>query len=157
MTVAGKSLPAVAVGDYAACTGTTGFDVDVVVPGAPTVSQNGAFQAAKGIRFEEITDGLTNTLLVGEKHLTPALYGQYPWDWSLYDGHNPASSQRGAGPNFPLAASNSDLGWKFGSRHVGLCQFAFCDGTVRSLSTSIDPFVLGLLAQRNDNQPIPDY
>ena len=43
------------------------------------------------------------------------------------------------------------------SRHPGICQFVFCDGSVRLLYNSIDPVVFGLLAQRNDGQPVPGY
>jgi hypothetical protein len=118
---------------------------------------NGAFQAVTGIRFADITDGLTNTLLVGEKHIPPAKLQFAPWDCGMYDGHNPSCNTRAAGPSFPLAGSDADLGWKFGSWHPGICQFVFADGSVRSLFTSIDPVVLGLLAQRNDNQSIPGY
>jgi prepilin-type N-terminal cleavage/methylation domain-containing protein len=151
-----------AAGDYAACTGTTGYDVDVVIPTgliAITIPQDGAFRAVQGIPFAQITDGLTNTLLVGEKHVPPSALGKEPLDGLLYDGHLPQSSQRAAGPDFPLAYSDSgsDMGWKFGGPHPGICQFAFCDGTVRPLAVTIDPYVLGLLAQRNDGQTIPDY
>lgn len=147
---------AVAAGDYAASNGTTGGDADLVLTGGVIVPQNGAFRGVDGITFAEILDGLGNTILIGEKHIPPGGAGKYPYDCGLYDGHMPACSQRSAGPLFPLAASGGDPGWKFGGPHPGLCNFAFCDGTVRSLSSTIDPNVLGLLAQRNDGQPIPD-
>ena len=81
----------------------------------------------------------------------------HPWDCGIYDGHNPACSTRAAGVAFPLARQANDPGWKFGSHHPGLCQFVFCDGSVHSLATSIDPVVLGLLSQCNDGLVIPDY
>jgi prepilin-type processing-associated H-X9-DG protein len=98
---------------------------------------------------------LTNTFLIGEKHVPPSTWGSYPNDCGLYDGHHPACSQRAAGPDYPLAVSDDDTGWKFGSPHPGVCQFAFADGTVRPIATSISPYVLGLLAQRNDGQAAP--
>jgi len=147
---------AVAVGDYAACTGTTGLDTDLLIPFGPTIRQNGAFKAVDPIRFVDFTDGMTNTILIGEKHVPPPTYGLHPIDCGLYDGHHPACSQRAAGPNFPLAINDLDTGWKFGSPHPNICQFLFCDGTVRPISTSIDPFILGLYSQRNDGQAAPD-
>ncbi len=109
-------------------------------------------------------DGLSNTLLVGEKHVDVFLdvYARpdgtvVPLDCGLFDGHNIVCNTRGAGPLFPLSSSLYDTAWKFGSWHPGICQFVFCDGTVRPLSNSIDPYVLGLLAQRNDDQAIPDF
>jgi hypothetical protein len=70
---------------------------------------------------------------------------------------------RVAGPVFPLAQSPNDqtpegaVGYCFGSYHPGICPFVFCDGSVRSLMSSIDPNVLGLLACRDDGQVIPNY
>jgi len=79
----------------------------------------------------------------------------YPWDCSIYDGHNPVCNTRAGGPDFPLAVLPTDPYWRFGSAHPGIVQFVFCDGGVRSLEKSIDPVVLGLLTQRNDGQVIP--
>jgi prepilin-type processing-associated H-X9-DG protein len=145
------------VGDYAACTGTTGVDYPVVVPGSLPALPNGAFRALTGVRFTEIIDGLSNTLMVGDKHVPLGKETSYPWDCGIYDGHNPICSTRAAGPSFPLAIDLGDTGIKFGSHHRGLCQFVFCDGSVRALETSINPFTLGLLAQRNDRRAIPEY
>jgi prepilin-type processing-associated H-X9-DG protein len=147
----------VSLGDYAASIGTTGFDYTVTIPRGPSVPPNGAFQAGKGVRFGEITDGLSSTLLVGDKHVPRGGEGDFPWDCGIYDGHNPACSTRAAGSGFPLAESWDDAGWEFGSRHPGQCQFVFADGSVHLLQNSINPVVLGLLAQRDDGQVVPDY
>jgi prepilin-type N-terminal cleavage/methylation domain-containing protein len=145
-------------GDYAASIGTTGVDYPLPsTNGGAPIPPNGVFQSVVGVRFAEITDGLSNTILVGEKHVPWGQFGQYPWDCNVYDGHNPVCNTRAAGPSFPLAVSRTDLGWKFGSYHPALCQFAFCDGSVRPVFNTIDPVTLGLLAQRNDGQPIPQY
>jgi len=50
-----------------------------------------------------------------------------------------------------------DPGWKFGSYHTAGCQFVFADGSVRTLSTGIDPRILELLANRADGQVVPAY
>ena len=146
-----------APGDYAASLGTTGADYPLDLPSGGQLLPNGAFEAYKGVRFGDIRDGLSNTLLVGEKHVPAASFGVWPWDCSLYDGHNPVCNTRAAGPDYPLATSPYDDGWKFGSYHPGVCQFAFCDGSVRSLVNTINRVTLGLLAQRNDGQVIPEY
>lgn len=151
-----EGLPG-SVGDYAVCIGTTGADYPLPVPGSQPLAPDGAFTAYVGVRFADVSDGLTNTLMVGEKHVPHDGWGVYPWDCSLYDGHNPICNTRAAGPGYPLAASRQDLGLVFGSYHRGICQFAFCDGSVRSLQNGIDPVLLGLLAQRNDGQAVGDY
>jgi hypothetical protein len=150
-----NSLPG-SVGDYAACIGAFGIDYSEFSDSSFN-EPDGAFRAVNGVRLAEITDGLTNTLMVGEKHVPANSFLTYPWDCSLYDGHNPICSTRAGGPEFPIASSPTDPGWKFGSAHPGIVQFVFCDGSVRSLMKSIDPSTLGLLAQRNDGQPIPDF
>jgi hypothetical protein len=152
-----ESSPPVSVGDYAVSIGTTGFDYTVNIPDGPSIPENGAFRGVQGVRFAEITDGLSNTLMVGEKHVPRGSETLTPWDCGMYDGHNPSCNTRPAGPLFPLAALPSDTGLKFGSHHPNVVQFVFCDGGVRPLMTTIDPAILGLLAQRNDGQPIPNY
>src|SRR5438132_14160051 len=103
------SLP-VAVGDYAACIGSTGVDSPVIGPPGAVIVPNGAFEAVKGVRTVQITDGLSNTLMVGEKHVPPGSFGAFPLDCGIYDGHNPSCNTRGAGTSFPLAISRDDPG-----------------------------------------------
>jgi prepilin-type processing-associated H-X9-DG protein len=145
------------LGDYAASIGTTGLDFDYPGPNGTRIVPNGAFRFGLGVRFAEITDGLSNTLLVGDKHVPSFALRQYPWDCSIYDGHNLPCATRPAGPGFPLATTRFDQGWVFGSNHPHKCQFVFADGSVHTLSTNISPVTLGLLASKDDGQVIPDY
>lgn len=131
--------------------------MNIVFPDKSVLLHNGVFHSEKGIKFVDVRDGLTHTILIGEKHVPPGGENIPPWDCAIFDGHNPACSQRGAGPAFPLAWSPDDMGWKFGSSHPGLCQFVFCDGTVRPIRNHIDPIVFGLLAQRNDGRSVPEH
>ncbi|AMV27662.1 putative major pilin subunit [Gemmata sp. SH-PL17] len=149
-----------AVADYAAAIGTTGDDgadrmgndQGLVVP--PT----GAFVALRGVRVAEFTDGTSCTLLVGEKHIPKGFSASYPWDCNTYDGHNSVCSTRTAGPGFPIATADTDSRLIFGGPHIGICQFAFVDGGVRSVRSGIDELTLGLLSHRSDGQPVPtDY
>jgi hypothetical protein len=94
----------------------------VIISETVRVLPNGAFEAVKGVRLTQITDGISNTLLVGEKHVPPYSYGLPPLDCGMYDGHNPLCNTRGAGPLYPLAASRMDAGWKFGSDHPQLYE-----------------------------------
>src|SRR5262245_20191608 len=137
-------------GDYAACIGTTGADYPLYMPNGGVVAPNGVFVWGRGINFQMIPDGLSNTILVGEKHVPEFAFGVYPWDCSMYDGHNPICNTRSGGPSFPLATDRKNDGWAFGSYHPYLCQFAFCDGSVRWVDTLISPESLGALAGRND-------
>jgi hypothetical protein len=111
----------------------------------------------EGIRFAQISDGLSNTLLVGEKHVQLKHFGEGPLDNSAYNGEYFLSHSRPAGPDYPLAQTRNETRPVFGSYHTAVVQFGFCDGSVRGLPRTIDPKVLGLLAVRDDGQPIPDY
>jgi prepilin-type N-terminal cleavage/methylation domain-containing protein len=141
-----------AMGDYACSIGTLG--VDYPASGDPP---DGTFQLRLGIRFADITDGLSNTLLIGEKNIPQGRFGLSYWDCAQYDGHNYQCSARPAGPGFELARGLDDLGWVFGSWHTGICQFAMGDGGVRSVAVTIDGDSLGRLAQRSDGEAPPDF
>jgi hypothetical protein len=149
------------VGDYAAAIGTTGVDspVQPMVPNPPPpVLPTGAFVLAPGLRAADFVDGLSHTLFFGEKHVPVNGSLTFPWDCNMYDGHNIICSTRSAGPGFPIAQSRTDARVIFGGPHVGICQFAFADGSVRPVRNSIDEITLGLLSHRADGLPAPaDY
>jgi hypothetical protein len=112
-----------------------------------------------------ISDGLSNTLLVGEKYLKPGTFGiNVPanlsanfGDGSIYNGDHPWVISRVAGVASPLAHGIDDaFVSQFGSWHLGVCQFVMADGSVRALPVSINPTVLGFLSQRDDGRVISD-
>jgi hypothetical protein len=109
-----------------------------------------------GVCFAKITDGLSNTILAGEKHVPRGGFGVGWLDCSLYNGDSAPCSTRSGGNGFGLANSLDDKGWKFGSWHPHICQFVMADGSVRVIPVSISPDVLGMLCCRNDGQVIPD-
>lgn len=148
-----------ALGDYAACTGDPSGTIDysgtMVVP--PQLAANGAF-VYKGynLRFNQILDGLSNTIFVGEKHVPINSFGNPP-DTSIYNGDN-GGSHRQAGVGAPLAKGPNDPGSSvYGSWHPSICQFVLGDGTVRSLRVSIDLVTLGYLANREDGNVVADF
>ena len=114
--------------------------------------------------FEWITDGLSNTLLIGEKHVRPGHLGEAgDGDQAYYSGFDYTSAQRSAGyyyetggrvdnplmgPNDPAAPA------RFGSWHPGLCNFVFCDGSVHALPVNLDIEVLCNLSLRNDGKAV---
>lgn len=116
-------------------------------------------------RLRDITDGTSNTFLVGEKHVPLSKFGLGGPSWGdgcIYNGDFPRNYNRIAGlPKFNLGQGLYDLDgpWhcKFGSYHPGVCQFAFSDGHVTALKNSTSMRFLNLLAVRNDGQIIGDY
>lgn len=124
---------------------------------APPV--NGCFRYGsadcKGLRLIQIKDGLSNTILAGEKHVPQNHFGQGGWDCSLYNGFNAHCSSRSGGVGFPIAQSINDPNWRWGSYHPFLCQFVFADGSVHVLNAGINEATLGYLCQIDDGQVIP--
>jgi prepilin-type N-terminal cleavage/methylation domain-containing protein/prepilin-type processing-associated H-X9-DG protein len=108
--------------------------------------------------FASITDGLSNTLLVGEKHVRIGRLGMASdGDDAYYSGYGYVTAQRSAGPANPLARFPQEGGGvarRFGSWHLGICNFVFCDGSVHPLPVSINLETLRRLAVRNDGLPV---
>jgi prepilin-type N-terminal cleavage/methylation domain-containing protein len=176
-----------ACGDYACCAGDgtarnqrgangamINGNVTIPPPPGPQPGENGIDQPNANppalplipilgfrgyTKLHTITDGTTNTFLLGEKHVVHGRYGQVDTgDHSYYNGIGYNSAQRVAGPNYPLARNIFDTTTRFSDRfggpHPGIVLFAFCDGSVRPISTSIDTANLRRLAIRNDGQVI---
>jgi prepilin-type N-terminal cleavage/methylation domain-containing protein len=170
----GTTNPSVpgALADYACCTGVTSNDYwwtlqndgTAVTPcvGVFHISNNwsmGGSGYVRGIKLTQVRDGTSNTLMVGEKHVRQGFFGtDTGYDACAYNGDH-GFSNRGGGPSATLVRNPTDTGsGRFGSWHTGICQFVFCDGSVRALQNSVDGTTLGLLANKDDGQPvsIPD-
>jgi len=168
-----------ALGDYAACEGDdiwNGEEIGLGGDGAMVLATHLTYSVTKSpkvmatwrsqTRFANITDGLANTIFVGEKHVQLGKFGmnkgadQLPTDGdsSIYNGDDPWVISRAAGPNNLLAKSpNEVFNFQFGSYHPAVCQFLLGDGSVRGVSVSTNGTILSLLARRADGQPIPDF
>jgi prepilin-type N-terminal cleavage/methylation domain-containing protein len=107
-----------------------------------------------------LSDGTSNTLLIGEKHVTQAGLGQFnattgsDHDFSIYSSQPSKwayATGRKAGPAFPLALGpTTTFAGQFGSWHSGVVQFAFGDGSIRGLRASTPGTTLASLAGRSD-------
>src|SRR5262245_52990899 len=134
--------------------------------------------------FKNIVDGTSNTALFGEKYIRPNSFQGKNEDRSIFDGNNQNNFRRFMGraltsanpltfdpadpPNpiiwdTKLQANPVDPGGSgltislnqcFGSPHPGICQFVFCDGSVRGLNINTPIDVLTLLGLPDDGQPI---
>jgi prepilin-type N-terminal cleavage/methylation domain-containing protein len=139
--------------DYAACTGDTS-----VVPTTGVFELVNANHMNAVTRIGDVTDGTSNTLMIGEKHIQLGKLNDPIQDGMIYSGSEQQTYQRRAGASWPLAisptvAANS----QFGSWHTGVCQFVFVDGSVHALPNSIPGTTVALLANRSDGQVIPSY
>jgi len=105
-----------------------------------------------------IRDGLSGTYLVGERSINPDLYATGTAsddDQNLYMGHD-RDMFRWTGPAYKpfqdKPGANCD--WCFGSAHSAGFHMAMCDGSVHSMSYSIDPVVHENLGHRADGNPV---
>jgi prepilin-type processing-associated H-X9-DG protein len=96
------------------------------------------FRGSGPVKFTAITDGTSNTLLVGE-----VAKSNIPWmkpediDVTMHATIGPAGG--------------------FGSDHVGGASFLMCDGSVRFLPTGINPQTLQALFTRDGNEVPGDF
>jgi prepilin-type N-terminal cleavage/methylation domain-containing protein len=139
-----------APGDYAAASGDTGT--------APTT---GVFKLVNsnhmlaGTRISDMSDGTSNTFMMGEKHIQLTALNDPIQDGMILSASENQTYHRRAGASWPLAQSNTTtLNNQFGSWHTGVVQFAFGDGSVRAIRTSIVGTTLGYLANIADGQVI---
>jgi prepilin-type processing-associated H-X9-DG protein len=139
--------------DYAACIGDTGT--------APTT---GIFQLVNAnhmtavTRITDITDGASNTIMLGEKHVQIGLLNDPLTDGLIFSASETQTYNRRAGASNPLAISPSVVANnQFGSWHTGVCQFVFADGSVHPIANSIPGSTLGLLANKGDGLPVPTF
>jgi prepilin-type N-terminal cleavage/methylation domain-containing protein/prepilin-type processing-associated H-X9-DG protein len=139
------SATALPRGNYVGVFGSNGIEDD---PGAG----NGLFFRNSNVKFAHITDGLSNTLMVGERHniRMPAT-----WTGVVAGADEAPALVLGTCDHLP----NDPNGHKedFASRHSSGCNFLFADGTVRMISNSITPAVYQGLATRAGNEVVmPD-
>lgn len=173
-TAKGMTRAGGAIGDYAGnhgdLTGGLGTDpaafywggngTGVIVSSRPRCTMGKVFDWSDRLGPEKVLDGLSNTLLVGERHVHKMRLMQVPDDMCLYQGEHFMGHSRVGGPGAPIAKSmNSvDPNWvSFGSWHNGICHFALADGSIRAIQVDIDTTLLGRLTHRADERVVSGY
>lgn len=166
-----------APGHYAVCGGTEDYNIYWSYYGDPVPEQNGAIvytgSTAGKIRFRDITDGTSTTLLIGETAYNLPDYkftsassscnGQSRYGFTYWANPYPGSTVCFTAADFnPHDVANDsvfDSNWRksFRSDHVGGVQFVFADGSVHFISENIDADLLDALATRNGGEVIGEF
>ena len=120
---------------------------------------NGVGYLRNEVRLSDITDGTSNTYLVGEKRVAVSGYrtdADRGYDHSLFSGGCWDSNRFTDRPPQVDGDLSVNGGWEsvFGSAHSTVCHFVFCDGSVRPVSFNIDAHVHRYLGRRNDGHSL---
>jgi hypothetical protein len=125
---------------------------------------------AYGARLADVTDGLSNVILIGE--ILPECHDHGGGGWPNYNAMNTAHAGMitqpndfTTCPNIPggsnkpkcAAQNNWTYSWGFRSRHTGGVQVLLGDGTVRFISASINGATWRNLGGKSDGQILGDF
>jgi prepilin-type N-terminal cleavage/methylation domain-containing protein len=164
--------PGGGIGDYVPNSGTLpGVKNDnadgPIVPADPIFARQGSFTIVESfrpkLRLANITDGTSNTLLWGEKHIRPMNLRGKGEDRSIFGGQNNsnrrvAGKQQNATANLwvlqPPKGDSTVSNRCFGGPHPGVCVFVMADGSVRKLNLNIQIDTLTALATRMNGETI---
>ena len=144
---------------------------------AQTDVRQGAFGNSGAAKLRDLTDGTSNTLMVGEawggNKKTSTSYG--PWGMSgthtCCHGYTPSASSTtlnsanvaayspdwGINKPYQGDAQKRTYAWVFGSGHTGGAQFLLGDGTVRFIGENVDYLILCQLAYIHDATVVGEF
>lgn len=139
-------------------------DNGIGFPTQETVKRaTGIMFAHSVVRLSQITDGTTSTYMLGEKSIDPLRYldpgsdgGGLGDDQGALVSDERDSVRYSTNKIFPPVPDTpgQDATYQFGGPHVGGVIMAFCDGSVRTISFSIDSKVHSFLGNRRDGEAI---
>lgn len=111
---------------------------------------NGLLFLNSAIRFGDIRDGASQTILLGEIKPSPTSLGWASGTRATL--RNTSGFQQGAWPDEVSVETGSLTVGGFGSLHAGGANFVIADGSVRFFSESVDPELFRQLGHRADGE-----
>lgn len=142
-----KTLSEMAVSNYVACFGTLELHGCEELPPGKVCRGDGAFFHNSHIGFNRFVDGLTHTILVGERS---SKWGYSTWTGVIPGGEEAFARVLGVADH-PPGNDHFHLD-DFSSYHKGGAMFLFGDGSVQMLTSQIDTYTLKGLATLNGGE-----
>ncbi|MFP6670569.1 MAG: DUF1559 domain-containing protein [Pirellulaceae bacterium] len=144
---ANKTIAELAVANYVACFGTRELHTCQRLRPGQICRSDGAFFHNSHIRFNRFVDGMTNTIIVGERS---SKWGYSTWTGVIPGGQDAFARVLGIADHPPGNAHfHVD---DFSSYHKGGSMFLFGDGGVQMLTTEIDNYIFRGLATLNGGE-----
>jgi prepilin-type N-terminal cleavage/methylation domain-containing protein len=114
-------------------------------------------QPPSSIRLTQLTDGTSNTILVGEKAFDPAVQAAPTWCWDepFFLGGSGATARKGVAVLRDAVGNRFKDNW--GSAHRAGAQFIMGDGSVRLLSFDLPAQAMSALLTPHGGEVVPDF
>ena len=135
---------------------------------ATPLQSGGVFYRNGSTRFRDITDGLSNTLALGERTNGPIVTGTTTGGHAFFETAWSAAVREVADPGDdhghmvlfetqfrPNQPGGDDKG--LSAPHAGISQFAICDGSVRAISENIDAGLYNALGSRGGGEVLGEF
>lgn len=151
----GAPIVSLPTANYIGMFGTQELDDCENVPAGGICSSNGAFFHNRSIKIAEISDGLSQTLMIGERRSSDTLSWHSTWMGIVPAGEEHFVRTLGSAdhtPNHPSGHFDD-----FSSQHPMGVHFVLGDGHVKFISRTISEEVYRNLATRNGREVVTDF
>lgn len=118
-------------------------------------------------RIADITDGTSNTILMGEVRMKCQTFAAWGWSWpdNLWYATTapinfptcPTDARYGTNTCFSNASNNWNATFGFKSAHPGGCQFVLADASVHFLSETLDRLTYARLGDKQDGGVVGEF